>query len=84
MLPASKFAVLHKSFPKCPGTSLAFIFLIEKGLVMNAVADMLAHLQVIHEKVHFARFEDGEHGLTYVEGVPPVVILDRPVIFPDA
>ena len=43
-----------------------------------------AHLQVIHEKVHLARFEDGEHGLTYVEGVPPVVILDRPVVFPDA
>ena len=68
-----------------PRKQSCFNFLMEKSLVMMAdISKDHAHLQVIHEKVHLARFEDGEHGLTYVEGVPPVVILDRPVVFPDA
>ena len=38
------------------------------------------HLQVVHEAVHLSGLEHGEHGLADVERVPPVVVLDRPVV----
>ena len=37
-------------------------------------------LEVLHEPVHLASLEHGEHCLTHVERVPPVVILDRSVV----
>ena len=37
-------------------------------------------LKVIHEPVHLASLEHGEHGLAHVESVSPVVILDRSVV----
>ena len=42
------------------------------------------HLEVVHEPVHLPGLEHGEHGLTDVEGVPPVVVFDWPVILFDA
>ena len=37
-------------------------------------------LEVIHEPVHLASLEHGEHGLAHVESVSPVVILDGSVV----
>lgn len=39
------------------------------------------HLQVAHEPLHLARFEHGEHRLGHVQGVPPIVVLHRAVVF---
>ena len=41
------------------------------------------HLQVVSEPVHLAGLEHGEHGLADVEGVAPVVVLDRAVVLLD-
>ena len=37
-------------------------------------------LEVIHEPVHLASLEHGEHGLAHVESMSPVVILDGSVV----
>lgn len=42
------------------------------------------HLEVVHEPVHLPGLEHREHGLTDVQGVSPVVVLDRSVILLDA
>ena len=42
------------------------------------------HLKVVHEPVHLARLEHRKHGLANVERVPPVMVLDRPIILFDA
>jgi len=41
------------------------------------------HFQVGHEAFHLAGLQHGEHGLSHVEGVPPVVVLDWPVVLLD-
>merc|ERR1740128_1427277 len=38
------------------------------------------HLEVVHEPVHLPGLEHREHRLADVQGVSPVVVLDRPVI----
>ena len=48
--------------------------------VCKCVPPTLSHLQVVHEPVHLSSLEHGEHGLTDVERVPPVVVLHRPVV----
>lgn len=41
-------------------------------------------LQIGDESLHFARLHHREHRLGDVEGVPPVVVFERPIILPDA
>lgn len=41
-------------------------------------------LQIRHEAFHLTRFHHREHGLSYVERVAPVVVLDRTVVLPHA
>ena len=41
------------------------------------------HLEVVHEPVHLPGLEHREHRLADVQGVSPVVVLDRPVILLD-
>ena len=38
------------------------------------------HLQVVSEPVHLPCLEHGEHGLAYIQGMAPVVVLDRSVV----
>ena len=38
------------------------------------------HLEVVHEPVHLPGLEHGEHGLTHIESMSPVMIFDGPVV----
>ena len=42
-----------------------------------------SYLEVVHEPIHFSRPQHGEHGLTNVERVPPVVVADGSVVLLD-
>ena len=59
---------------------LSFSF-SQLGNVKADKANISTHLEIVHEAIHLAGLEDGEHGLAHIESVSPVVVLHRTVVF---
>lgn len=53
-------------------------------IVAQARHQQTEYLQISDEPLHFARLHHGEHRLGDVQRVPPVVVLERPVVLANA